>query len=203
VPLDLDELGAAYYTGNAHKWLCTPKGTALLYVRRDRQETIRPLVISHAANSARKDRSLFLLEFAWQGTPDPSAWLSVPEAVRFLGGLLPGGWPEIMARNRALALAGRKILCTMLGISAPCPEEFIGSLAAIPIPDAAPDALARLPFNEYPLQDVLRLKHQIEVPIISWPAPPQRVLRISAQLYNSLPQYERLGQALLRELSGG
>jgi isopenicillin-N epimerase len=197
VPVDLKKLGAAYYAANCHKWMCAPKGAAFLHVAREKQRSIRPLVISNGGNSRRRDRSRFLIEFAWQGTWDPSACLSVPEAVRFVGSLLPGGWPEIMARNRALALAARKILCATLRVEEPCPEEFIGSLAAIPLPDATPDTLPRLPLNESPLQDVLREKYQIEVPIISWPAPPKRLLRLSAQLYNSLPQYERLAKALV------
>jgi isopenicillin-N epimerase len=200
VALDLNRLGAAYYTGNCHKWLCAPKGAAFLHVRRDRQKLIRPLVISHGANSPRRDRSRFLIEFGWQGTFDPSAVLSVPEAIRFLGSLLPGGWPEIQARNRALALAARKILCDALKIAEPCPPEFIGALAAVPLPDAAEDALPRLPFNEYPFQETLREKYRIEVPIMAWPAPPRRLLRISAQLYNSLPQFRQLAAALTAEL---
>jgi isopenicillin-N epimerase len=87
-------------------------------------------------------------------------------------------------------------------VAEPCPAEFIGSLAAIPLPDAPPDAGPQLPFNEYPLQDALRLKHRIEVPVISWPAPPKRWLRVSAQLYNAWPQYERLAKALMQELPG-
>ena len=200
IPLNLKLLGATYYTGNCHKWLCAPKGVALLHVRRDKQKYIRPLTISHGANSPRRDRSRFLIEFGWPGTRDPSACLNVPEAIRFIGSLGPGGWPDVMARNRALVLAARKILCTALRISEPCPEEFIGSIATVPLPDAPPGALPRLPINEYPLQDALRIKHKIEVPIISWPAPPKRGLRISAQLYNSLPQYERLAGALVEEL---
>jgi isopenicillin-N epimerase len=200
VPLELEKLGAAYYTGNCHKWLCAPKGAGFLYVMEERQNEIRPLVISHGAGTKRKDRSRFLIEFAWPGTWDPSACLSVPDAINFIGSLLPRGWPEVMARNRALALAARKVLCAALGIGEPCPEEFIGSLAGILLPDAAPDAMPRLPLNEYPLQDALRLKHKIEVPIISWPAPSRRILRISAQLYNSLPQYEQLAKALIKEI---
>lgn len=196
VPLDLNKLGAAYYTGNCHKWLCAPKGAALLHVRSDCQKQIRPLTISHGANSPRTDRSRFLIEFAWPGTWDPSACLSVPEALRFIGSLLSGGWPEVMARNRSLALAAREVLCAALQIQEPCPEEFIGSLAAVPLPDASPEELPRPPVYEYPLQDWLREQHRIEVPIMPWPAPPKRVLRMSAQLYNSLPQYERLASVL-------
>ena len=198
VPLNVKTIGAAYYTGNCHKWLCAPKGAAFLCVEPSRQKQIRPLVISNGASSARKDRSRFQIEFAWTGTGEPSTYLCVPEVLRFMEALLPGGWPEIMARNRALAIAARKILCTALNIAEPCPEEFIGSLAAVPLPDASPDALPRQPLNEYPFQDWLRVQHGIEVPVMPWPAPPKRLVRISAQLYNSLPQYERLAGALAK-----
>ncbi len=201
VPLNLKDLGVAYYSGNCHKWICAPKGAALLHVRRDRQKAIRPLTISHGANSARTDRSRFLIEFAWAGTWDPTACLSIPEALRFMGSLLPGGWPEVMARNRALALAARRILCAALKVPESCPEEFIGSLASVPLSDATQAGRAGGPLYEYPLQDALRVKHGIEVPIIPWPAPPKRWLRISAQLYNALPQYEWLAKCIVQELA--
>ncbi len=196
VPLNLDALGAAYYTGNCHKWLCAPKGAALLHVRRDRQEGIRPLVISHGANSPRRDRSRFLIEFGWMGTGDPTAALSVPEALRFMGGILSGGWPEIMRRNRALALAGRRVLAEALGCAVPCPDEMIGALASMPLPDGVVGEPAKSPLYLDPLQDSLLAEHGIEIPIIPWPAAPRRLIRISAQLYNSLPQYRRLAAVL-------
>lgn len=200
VPLNLQELGAAYYTGNCHKWLCAPKGAALLHVRRDRQEGIRPLVISHGGNSPRTDRSRFLVEFGWMGTSDPSAALSVPRAIEFIGALRPGGWPEVMRSNRELALAARRVLCDALGTPLPCPDELIGSLASVPIPDATDRTPSKNPLYLDALQDRLLSEFGIEVPIVPWPAPPQRLLRISAQLYNSLPQYERLAAALKRLL---
>ncbi len=199
VPLNLRELGAAYYTGNCHKWLCAPKGAALLYVRKDRQERIRPLVVSHGANSPRTDRSRFLLEFEWTGTDDPTAWLCVPEALRFMESLAPEGWPGVMARNHALAVRARRILCDRLGVPASCPEAMLGSMAAVPLPDAGEPA--RPPLFIDPLQDVLLEEFGIEVPVIPWPARPKRLIRVSAQLYNDVGQYEKLADALAEILS--
>ena len=196
IELDLEAIGADHYAGNCHKWLCAPKGAAFLHVRRDRQELVCPLTISHGANSPRADRSRYLIEFGWTGTGDPTACLSVPEALRFMGSLLPGGWAAVMRRNRELALAARRVLCQALQVEAPCPDKFIGSLASLPLPDATDAAPSKSPLYLDPLQDALLEQHSIEVPIIPWPAPPKRLLRISSQLYNSLPQYERLAKAL-------
>jgi len=199
VPLRLEQLGAAYYTGNCHKWLCAPKAAGFLHVRPDRQSLIHPLTISHGLTSPRKDRSLFLIEFGWTGTLDVSACLSVPEALRFMEGLVPGGWTEIMARNRALALEGRKLLCQTLKIAPPCPEECVGSMASVPLPDAREAERASPPLYIDPLQDQLLARYAIEVPVIPWPGFPKRLLRISAQLYNSREECQLLADAL-REL---
>ena len=201
VPLDLRRLGATYYTGNCHKWICSPKGAGFLHVQRARQPSIRPLVISHGANSPRTDRSRFQIEFGWTGTWDPSAMLSVPEALRWMGTAVPGGWTEIMRHNHALAVAARGVLCEALGVGEPCPEEMVGSMAAMPLPDGSTVAPPRSPLYLDPLQDRLLLEKSIEVPVIPWPAPPRRLLRISAQLYNSLPQYRVLAASLREFLS--
>ncbi|MEO6034169.1 MAG: aminotransferase class V-fold PLP-dependent enzyme [Verrucomicrobiota bacterium] len=196
IPLNLKKLGATYYTGNCHKWLCAPKTAGFLHVQPDKQSAIRPLVISHGANSRRTDRSRFLVEFGWTGTNDPSASLSVPEAMRYVAKLLPGGWPEVMRRNHALAVAARKIICAALEIELPCPDAMLGSMAAVPIPDVPCKATPKSPLFLDRLQDELLLDYSIEVPVIPWPGFPKRLLRISAQLYNSLPQYERLAKIL-------
>jgi isopenicillin-N epimerase len=201
IPLNLRRLGATYYTGNCHKWLCAPKTAGFLYVTRDRQTRIRPLSISHGANTPRTDRSRYQIEFGWTGTWDPSACLSVPESIRCVGSLLPGGWPAVMARNRALALAARKILCDTLEIELPCPDSLIGALASLPIPDGTKSFTSTSPLYTDPDQERLLKDFRIEVPIIPWPASPKRLLRISAQLYNALPQYERLAAALSKILA--
>jgi isopenicillin-N epimerase len=134
------------------------------------------------------------------GTTDPSPYLAVPEAIRFLGALLPGGWPELRRRNRALALAARERLAAALGVEPPCPAEMVGSLASLPLPDGA-SAAPRSAFATDPLQDALLLEHAIEVPVFAWPAPPRRLVRISAQLYNHEEEYERLARALVALLA--
>jgi isopenicillin-N epimerase len=199
VPLDLAALGAAYYTGNCHKWLCAPKGSAFLWVRRDRQPDVRPLTISHGATAARAGRTRFRLEFDWTGTDDPTAWLTVPRAIDYLGSLLPGGWPALMARNRALALEGRQLLSGAAGARPPCPDEMVGSLASVILPDGPtsdigwrrPDSLQRRLFESW----------GIEVPVMSWPAAPRRLIRISAQLYNRRDHYAVLADAVGKELA--
>jgi isopenicillin-N epimerase len=196
VPLDLRTLGAAYYTGNCHKWLCAPKGSAFLHVRRDRQDGMLPLTIGHGFNSTRADRSRFRLLFDWTGTADPTPFLCIPAALACVGSLLPGGWPELMRRNRALALSAQGILSEALGIGRPAPSEMIGSLAAVPLPPLATAEVAAPPAPPDPLQRALLSRHRIEVPVMPFPAPPARVVRVAAQVYNSEEQVHALAAAL-------
>jgi isopenicillin-N epimerase len=198
VPLALDALGAAYYTGNCHKWLCTPKGSALLHVRRDRQATIRPLAISHGANSQRTDRTRFRLEFDFTGTDDPTPYLCVPAALRFLDGLLPGGIAALQLRNRELALRARERLCRALGTAPPAPASMIGSLASVMLHATAKPAVP--PHGLDPLQAALYERHRVEVPVMCWPQPALRLLRVSPQAYNSDAQYEYLATAVASEI---
>ena len=187
VPLDLHALGADYYTGNCHKWLCVPKSAGFLYVPRALQHEIRPLVISHGANAdvEAEQRSRFWLEFDWTGTSDPTPHLCIPAALAFLRSL-PGGLDAHYAANRALALEARDVLCSALGVAPPCPDAMIGALASIPLPEGPAAAL----------HDTLLDDHRIQVPIMPWPAAPRRVVRISAQRYNALAQYRRLAAVL-------
>jgi isopenicillin-N epimerase len=186
LPLDLPNLGATYYTGNCHKWMCSPKGAAFLYVASDKLATIHPTTISHGRNDLRTSRSRFHLEFDWAGTGDPTAYLSVPKAIEFMGSLLPGGWPELMQHNRTQAIAARNHLSTTLDIPCPCPESMVGSLATLPLSDG----------SYLELQTHLWEAHRIEVPIVPFPTSQQRILRISSQIYNSVQEYQDLAKAL-------
>jgi isopenicillin-N epimerase len=205
LPLALDALGASYYTGNAHKWLCAPKGAAFLHVRADRRDAIRPLPVSHGANDPRTDRPRFRLEWDWTGTADPSAYLSIPDAIRTLGALAPGGWPELMASNHAMALAARDRLVAALGTQPPAPDGMLGAMAAVALPILPSDAerAARL--------QAALVGDGVEAPIVGWPVraaqrtgqPQAWLVRVSMQVYDDMQDVERLVEALERGLAAG
>ena len=204
LPLDLGGLGASYYAGNLHKWVCAPKGAAFLHVRRDRQHAIRPLAISHGANDPRAGRSTFRKEFDWTGTVDPTPFLAAPAAVDAVGAMVAGGWPAVMARNAGLAAAARRALASATGRPVLAPETMLGSMAAIELP---PDRgfAARDPSAADPLQARLLARAAVEVPVHPWPRDPapgerrRRLLRVSAHLHNDPAEYAYLADEL-REL---
>ena len=222
LPVDIGGLGAAYWTGNGHKWLCGPKGAGVLHVREDRRPGVLPLVTSHGRNDPRMDRLPFWKEFDWQGTGDPTAFLALPEAIRVIGSLQPGGWPAHMAANHELALAARTRLHDALGLDPIAPDSMIGSMAAVALPAAAlaavttssvggsatsegtaPGAEARI----MGLVTTLAEEDRIEVPVGLFPVlaartegavPTATLLRVSAQRYNEPADYEVLIDALVR-----
>lgn len=197
LPLSLRKLGADYYTGNLHKWVCAPKAAGFLWVRRDLQANVHPLVISHGANAQREDRSRYHLEFDWPGTFDPTPWLCVPMALDVVARTEPGGWPDVMRKNRELALAARHHVLGALGAKPAAPDEMIGSLVAMLIPGEPRPGHGSLPARDlHPIQERLT-KEGIEVPVYDFGAPPRRVVRISAQRYNDMRDYERLAKALV------
>ena len=216
LPLDLDRLGAAWYTGNLHKWVCAPKGSAFLHVRRDRQPGIRPSTISHGANAVLGESAggglggstRYRAEFDWQGTLDPTPWLAVGDALRHVGGLLDGGWPAIIARNHELTLRARSRLTGVLGLDPGTlpPTSMLGSMVALPLPSSGPLAMTGAgssPLDTDPLQQVLLDRFRIEVPIYPWPVPAaespdptRRLIRVSSALHNGPDDVERLASAI-------
>ena len=202
LPLRLTELGADYYTGNCHKWMCAPKGTAFLYIRPEHQLKFHPLTISHGMNRPVGDSTRFRLEFDWIGTRDLTGFLTLPTLIGYMDGISNEGWAGIMARNRALAVEARDLIGQELGLEPPCPVDMIGSLATVCLPNSK-----RTTLTDYhaidPLKEILRHNHGIEVSLSAWPSPAGRYLRISAQLYNSLSHYQQLTKALQLELGRG
>ena len=202
LPLNLGRLRPAYYAGNLHKWVCAPKGAAFLWVREDRQASIQPAVISHGNNRKRAGFTGFQDRFDWCGTFDPTAWFCVGEAIRWMGSLLPDGWAEVRRRNHSLVVAARRLLSKRLGIVPPCPESMLGSLATLPLPER----LQGKPVGSGKIDaDQLRLFDEfgIEVPFSRIGQPAVRHFRISAQIYNTIADYEKLGDAMGRLSAAG
>ena len=199
IPLHLDELGASYVTSNCHKWLCAPKGTAFLHVRSDKQHKIQPLTISHGHTFPLGTTTRFRHEFDWTGTQDISGWCTIPRVIQGMEGLIEGGWPAIMQHNHDLAIEGRNLICKTLGIEAPCPDSMIACISTLQLPgEPLPHEIMHEPDR---LHGILSSKYNIQVPVWSWPSPAGRYLRISAQLYNTIEEYQVLANALKIELN--
>jgi isopenicillin-N epimerase len=199
VPMNLRATGAAFTTGNLHKWLCAPKGAAFLHVRRDRKAGVRPLSISHGANALRTDRSRFRLEFDWTGTEDPSAWLAIPTAIRFLEALSPGGLPAWMDGNHRAAIAARAAICAAVGTEPPCPEAMVGSMASVLLPGPGTPLTATRLID--PLQEALFARFAIEIPVFHWPQLGQSILRVSTPIYIGTDEIDVLVAALRNVLA--
>jgi isopenicillin-N epimerase len=204
-PLSIQALDPDFYTANCHKWLCSPKGSAFLYVRSGLQKSVRPVVLSNFARTGHPTRAFFQTEFDYVGTDDITPYLAIHDAIEFMGCLVPGGLAGLMEHNRRLALDARRVLTRSLRIEPPAPESMLGALVALLLPmhDPALDArvVARPTIYADAMQDALYDRHAIQVPVWRFGPEKRRILRISAQAYNTLEQYEHLAGAVEQELA--
>ena len=191
VPLDFRRFRPGWFTGNLHKWVCAPKGAAFLWVRPDHQEDIHPVVVSHGYNTPRPGYPTWQDRFDWVGTIDPTAWLSVPTALDTVGNMGPGGWSEVRRHNHKLVVAARRLLARRLGLTPPCPEKMLGSMATLPLPERFQDrpVTTRIAAE----QTELFQRFGIEVPLVKVGG--LRCFRVSAHLHNHLAEYEYLAAA--------
>jgi len=194
IDLDLTGLGAAYYTGNLHKWVCAPKGAAFLWAREDKQGGLQPAVISHGNNTPRTGYSRFQDRFDWTGTFDPTSWFCVRDSLEWMGNLLPEGWPALRGHNHRLVVSARKRICERLDVPMPCPQTMLGSMATIPLPGyfQGKPRTGKIDSEQHRLYDEFR----IEVPFVRLGRPEHRYFRISAQIYNTLADYDYLAGAI-------
>jgi isopenicillin-N epimerase len=194
IEFDVRRIGATYYTGNCHKWLCAPRAAGFLHVRRDRQPAIVPPVISHGYNRPRSGYSRFHDLFDWPGTLDPTPWICVGAAIEFLDGLLPGGMAALMRRNHEYTVAARSLLIEELAARPLCGPEMLGSMAAVEL--ASDPNPPTEPIDQHRLNRELFERFQIETPVYFFPKSPRVVLRVSAQAYNEPAHYRRLVEAV-------
>lgn len=187
IELDLAALGADFYTGNCHKWLCAPKGSGFLYARPEHQPLLEPLVVSWGWESLNPGASPFLDYFQWLGTDDPSAYLSVPAAIDYQR---QHDWPRVRAACRRLAAETRARLQALTGLPELCPDEeqWWQQMVAAALPPCDVLALGQRLWTEF----------QVEVPVFEWQGQP--LIRVSIQAYNQPEHVDRLLAGLQRLL---
>jgi isopenicillin-N epimerase len=176
LPLALDEIGADCYAGNGHKWLCAPKGSGFLYVRDELQSRLRPPVVTWARNDGYVDR------FAWSGTDDPTAMLSLGAAIEYQR---QNDWPAVQQRCRELARRTQTSIVDGLGGDRIAAEEL-----------QAPQMVAfSIEHDDAPaLQRELRNRHRIEIPVHAVDG--RTLVRLSVAGYTSEEDCRRLVEGL-------
>jgi len=181
LPVDLDELGADFWVGNLHKWLCAPKASAVLYAAPQWRDGLRPLVASHRFDDG------FQPAFDWTGTRDPSALLAATDAMAFFE---QAGWPAVREHNNDLARRGAELVASRIGTTVPGGDGLTASMRLIQLPE---------PLGEFDAREIERGlldEYKVVVPITyhgGW-----QWVRVSAQLYNTIGDYERLAAALVK-----
>lgn len=196
IDLDIGSLDPTWYAASCHKWLACPKGTGFIYTSPNHKDGFKPMVLSCRVHETRESRDAFLCDFDYTGTNDYTGNMVIPVAIEHMGAQLPGGWDALRRRNHDMVIAGARIVCEALGIEQRVPEPMIGSMVSIPIPGTCENSTL---LGEG-LWDRLYLRHGVQTPVWDLPGVCDRMVRVSAQLYNTLDDFERLAQALRTEL---
>ncbi|MCC6299903.1 MAG: aminotransferase class V-fold PLP-dependent enzyme [Anaerolineales bacterium] len=188
IPLHLDSLGADFYAGNLHKWLCAPKGAGFLYARPEAQKLVKPFVVSWGYEAETPGSSVFIDHHEWWGTRDPAAFLAVPAVIRFQQ---EHDWERVREACHLLAKDAQKRICDLTGLAPlhPSEEDWFRQMFTAPLPPKT-DLIA--------LKNRLYDKFRIEVPVHEWRG--NKLIRVSVQGYNSPEDLDALCHALTRLL---
>lgn len=181
--LNIADLNPDYYTGTLHKWMLAPKGSSFLYVKKQLQNILDPLIVGWGYESVSPGESQFLDYQDYQGTRDISAFLATPKVIEFLE---RNNWSEIAKQSKAIVLANYQRFCDLLHTQPLCPisEEFLVQMASVPVKTSNPVGLKELLFNQY----------KIEIPVMSLNG--NFYLRYSINGYNSQEDLDVLYAAL-------
>lgn len=183
IDLDIRELNPDYYTGTLHKWMLAPKGSSFLYVKKEFQEDLDPLVVSWGYESDAPGESQFLDYHEYQGTRDVSEFMCTPKVIDFLK---EHNWKEKSKVCKQIVLDNYQRFCDLLGTKPICPitTEFLGQMASIPVSTEKPAGLKELLYDKY----------KIQIPVM--PLNGNIYLRYSINAYNSQEDLDVLYKAL-------
>ena len=184
IKLNISEIDPDVYVGACHKWMCSPKGVSFLYVKKNIQNTIEPLVVSWGYEADEPGHSKFLDYHQWQGTKDMSAYLTIPFTIEFLK---KNNWVDISKKCREINLWARKEINTILNNTPICKENFLGQMSSI-----------YLKFNN-PIESQINFykKYKIQIPFIVWNK--ISLIRVSIQVYNEKKDIIKLIEGLKKE----
>lgn len=183
IDLNISELNPDFYTGTLHKWMLAPKGSSFLYVKKELQASIDPLVVSWGYESLAPSESQFLDYHEYQGTNDHSAYLCTPKVIAFLK---ENNWKEKSLACRKLVQGNYQRFCDLVGAQPICPinDEFLGQMASIPLKTN----------SSLELKELLYSKYKIQIPIM--PLNGAIYMRYSMNVYNSQEDLELLYHAI-------
>lgn len=183
IPLNLKNSPFDFYTGACHKWMMTPKGSSFLYVKKEYQEMIDPLVVSWGYNALFPSASQFLDYHQMNGTRDYTAFLTIPKAIEFMK---DHDWEQVAADNRQLVQKNAIAFCELLGTTplAPVTDDFILQLFSAEIKTTEPEKLHRHFFDAY----------KIEIPVMR--QADKVYLRYSINAFNSQQDLDKLFAAI-------
>ena len=181
IPLNIHELGCDFYTGACHKWLCAPKGSSFLFVKKEHQDWVKPVVVSWGKDGDDPTPSEFIQNFQWQGTRDMSAFLTIPTAINFYIKEIKPYQESCKKIIQDTCSEFQSILNTEPIFAG---REWLAQLVAHPLPKNRPSNLKKRLWEEY----------QIEIPVFEWNR--QEFVRISIQVYNTQKDVDLLMSAL-------
>ena len=181
IDLHIHNLGCDFYTGALHKWMCGPKGVSFLFVKKEHQKWIKPVIYSWGKDGDDPEDSEFLQDFQWQGTRDMSAFLTIPEVINFFKINIE----SFQERNKKLILNSREQFQRVLGTHPISKgDDFLGQMISFPLPKSI----------DGNLKDLLWKNHNIEIPIFEWNK--EKFIRLSIHIYNDQKDIDSLMNAL-------
>lgn len=184
IPLNLESLDPDFYTGACHKWMLTPKGSSFLYVKKEHQNQLDPLIVSWGYQADFPGHSQFLDYHQFNGTRDFSAYLTIPKAIDFMKW---NDWWGVAEDCRILVQKWLPKLCDLVGSEplAPVNDEFIGQMGSIPVQCENPMELKQILYHEF----------KIEIPVMVQNG--QSYIRFSINTFNSEDDLVKLEKALI------
>ena len=181
IPLNIHELGCDFYTGACHKWLCAPKGSSFLFVKKEHQDWVKPVVVSWGKDGDDPTPSEFIQNFQWQGTRDMSAFLTIPTAINFY---IKEIRPSQESCKKIIQDTYSEFPSVLNTEPISAGKEWLAQLVAHPLPKNIPSNLKKRLWEEY----------QIEIPVFEWNG--QEFVRVSIQVYNTQKDVDLLMSAL-------